>query len=168
MPLKSWYLVAIKCIATLPDLSEWAIPVACLRRTRAGSARLLSVRWGDGRAVEGARLLSVYRSNAPIEGSNPSLSASANDSDRAQFIGCWDTVHATILTPVASACSSGDRALGCGPKGRRFESCQAYHSRPSSGGFFVNLYLFAPILPIPLTRTLRLWYNPARRGVRAV
>ena len=25
--------------------------------------------------VEGARLLSVYRSNAPIEGSNPSLSA---------------------------------------------------------------------------------------------
>ncbi len=24
------------------------------------------------------------------------------------------------------ACSSGDRALGCGPKGRRFESCQAY------------------------------------------
>ena len=27
------------------------------------------------------------------------------------------------------ACSSGDRALGCGPKGRRFESCQAYRSR---------------------------------------
>ena len=28
------------------------------------------------------------------------------------------------------ACSSGDRALGCGPKGRRFESCQAYPDSP--------------------------------------
>ena len=29
------------------------------------------------------------------------------------------------------ACSSGDRASGCGPGGRRFNSCQAHH--PKSG-----------------------------------
>lgn len=36
--------------------------------------------------------------------------------------------------------SSGDRAFGCGPKGRRFESCRAYICKPRAffaRGFFV-------------------------------
>ena len=31
------------------------------------------------------------------------------------------------------ACSSVDRALGCGPRDRRFEPCQAYHFSPWAG-----------------------------------
>ena len=53
------------------------------------------------------------------------------------------------------ACSSGDRALGCGPKGRRFESCQAYPDSPPGNRRAVLLS------PPPFRRRLRgpRWYT---------
>ena len=39
---------------------------------------------------------------------------------------------------IICACSSGDRASGCGPGGRRFDSCQAHH-HPKWGFTFRNL-----------------------------
>ena len=65
-----------------------------------------------------------------IEGSNPSLSASPHS--------------------IACARSSADRALGCGPKGRWFESSRArHHSRskgPRAGPFSVGAISCAPVL----------------------
>lgn len=50
------------------------------------ASRVDRVRWRDGRAVEGARLESVYTVKSGIEGSNPSPSASdysrRSDQDR--------------------------------------------------------------------------------------
>lgn len=47
--------------------------VKSILRTKRKSAKIVDV-WRDGRVVEGARLESVYSSNA-IAGSNPVLSA---------------------------------------------------------------------------------------------
>lgn len=43
-----------------------------------------------------------------------------------------------VHSPPLRACSSGDRALGCGPKGRRFESCQAYLIEPPASSRAVS------------------------------
>ena len=56
------------------------------------------------------------------EGSNPSLPAPDRPVTAA--------LRRSGVKSALRACSSGDRALGCGPKGRRFESCQAYPERP--------------------------------------
>ena len=133
------------------------------------SARLSSVRWGDGRAVEGARLLSVYRSNAPIEGSNPSLSATVNSSRRGCTIACWKQDRAIILTasraPVAQGIErwvADPKAAGSNPARRT-----TIERPPFSGRSFV-FQQFVPICRIHLTEGPRLWYNPGRRGVRVV
>jgi D-alanyl-D-alanine carboxypeptidase len=41
-----------------------------------------------------------------------------------------------IIQPAICACSSVDRAFGSGPKGRRFDSCQAYQRKPP--GFYTE------------------------------
>jgi hypothetical protein len=63
------------------------------------------------------------------------------------------------------ACSSGDRALGCGPKGRRFESCQAYHDSPP--GLRRAVFTSGGLIWRSLVE--RHWYtSQVWRGVRVV
>ena len=63
------------------------------------------------------------------------------------------------------ACSSGDRALGCGPKGRRFNSCQAYRA-PSAHAEGAFSFPIGTVGRWPGERPV--CYTGRRRGVRVV
>ena len=55
--------------------------------------------------------------------------------------------------------------MGCGPKGRRFESCQAYHDKPPGN---CRAVLLCPIAVPEPSRKAALVYLTSWRGVRVV
>ena len=73
-------------------------------------------RWPSGRRRSPAKGVWVLK---PIEGSNPSLSASSNKID----VGLLISFVITLCAPVAQL----DRVPGYEPGGRTFESCRAHH-----------------------------------------
>lgn len=71
----------------------------------------------------------------------------------------------TAVQQAECARSSGDRAFGCGPKGRGFKSLRAYLRRPSlCEGFCVP----ANLLTTVIGALFRVRYTSRRRGVRVV
>ncbi len=112
-----------------------------MKRRRVGdlaarSARISSVRWGDGRAVEGARLLSVYRGNAPIEGSNPSLSAPNEVSARTIDAGCWVAAGRLYCHALRAPVAQGIERWVADPKAAGSNPARRTTAALNEGGFF--------------------------------
>merc|ERR1712000_498880 len=85
----------------------------------------------DGRVAEGAPLLRAYRFT-PIEGSNPSLSATLSALSRC-VLQVVDSPRTNPIIRAPRRCAlvaQLDRVPGCEPGGRRFESSRARHSFP--------------------------------------
>ena len=118
----------------LDDQSPFALCVVCPEhwiRGRRADRRFHQLERTTGDAAAGLfRNVPVYR---------PTLGNLAQSSNRQTNMGCawlWPRrswVRIPSLTPLniddtsPRACSSTDRALGFGPRGCRFESCQACH-----------------------------------------
>ena len=110
-----------------------------------------AVMWRDGRVAEGAPLLRAYRFT-PIEGSNPSLSATLSALSRC-VLQVVDSPRTNPIIRAPRRCAlvaQLDRVPGYEPGGRRFESSRARHFRnlPRSKIFsppisFINKFVSA-------------------------
>ncbi len=60
----------------------------------------------------------------------------ADQPRRARVQGCDRGRRCSPKLKRSRACSSPDRALACGARGSKFDSCQAHHARPS--GLFLT------------------------------
>ena len=102
-------------------------------------------RWRNGRRA-------AFRAQYPYGcvGSNPSLGTN-------QFYG--------RVSAIVCACSSADRALPCGGRGREFESRQAHHPLPIIKPFAFRLCLTHRVSPSPSPLpppSPLLWPSPSR------